>query len=457
MKKILLLGMSAFLGFYSVAQYKNPILIDAPETPSIKQKRAVDVNALSSLRENKKKTRANKVNYNHGSYVATLQGISATDWYSFQQAAGGSNPNGRMVYNYLWPDSTMRYGSTSTAGMTFLSIGQVLDPRAEVFTTQIASPDVTIGPSNAYNLDSLYLFCSYNRVPAQAAINDTLILSFVVEDATNLDISGWTSGNVVTNFSADTVTFLTQSFDSLNSKPPVQKSLTATPALVIKKVLNAAAATDTIGGGWNYFGFAPNLNVPAGRAVSVSVSYKPGSTWVPFVDSIADFNNFLFVSHEQTVGGFFSYTKWDFNSSNVVTKSTNVIPNVQGWGGTYLPALAYTAPYAYEFHDIDWVLTCTTCGVASVNDFKNSLNLKVYPNPANDQLTLSLNADKNLNNTKVEITNVLGQTIKTFNLGTISSKTTRSFNFDVSDVTSGIYLMNIISENQKAVERITIN
>jgi len=459
MKKILLFNLALLLGSGAFAQYKNDQLLQLPETPAIKLKKETDLSTFNNTRFERKKTRANKVVYNHGAFVAASQGIAANDWYSFQSSFGGTNPNGRMVYNYLWPDSTMRYGASSSSGITFLSVGQVLDPTAKVFKDNIANPDVVIGMSNSYVVDSLYMFCVYDKSPiaANAAVNDTLILSFIIEDNNNLPVSGWTSGNVVTNFGADTVTFLSQAFDSLSSKPPVQFAMAGgTPALVIKKVLDAAADVDTIGGGWNYFGFKPNLTVPAGKAVSVSVSYKPGNTWVAGVDSIADFNQFLFVSHEETVGGFFSYTKWDFNSSNVVTKSSNVVPNVQGWGGNYLPALAYTAPYAYEFHDLDWVITCTTCGAAGVEDAKADFNLSVTPNPTEGLVKVSLNAVENYNNMTFTVTNMVGQTLKSFDMGSAAANQPKSFQFDLSSLPKGLYLYTLTADGKKVSDKLMV-
>lgn len=124
-----------------------------------------------------------------------------------------------------------------------------------------------------------------------------------------------------------------------------------------------------------------NLNIPAGRAVSVSISFKPGTTWTPFVDTISSLNNFSFVSHEENVNSFFTYTKRDYNVSQVHTKFINIVPNVQGWGGTYVPSFTYTAPYAYELHNMDWIITCNTCKPESTNNITSGINVSVSPNP----------------------------------------------------------------------------
>lgn len=462
MKKLILLGMASFIGLVSQAQYKNQQLIDLPETPVPTVQKKLNPAKLAEYKmkqnEERKKTRATSVWYNIADYMAATAGILPNDLYSFQQSFGGTNPNGRMVYNYLWPDSTMRFGAATAQGITFQSVGQVLDPTSKTFTQQLQAPDVEIGMGNAYKVDSFQLFCSYNRNANQAAVVDTLILSFVVEDNNNLPVSGWTSGNVVTNFGADTVTFLAQDFDSLNSKPPVQRNIGGGGApVIIKKVLDIAAANDTIAGGWNLYKFAPNINVPAGRAVSVSVSFKPGTNWVPFVDSIADFNNFLFVSHEENLAGFFTYTKWDFNSSNVVTKFSNYIGNPQGWGGTYLPALAYTAPYQYEFHNMDWKLDCPTCGVAGATNYlKDNIKYTVSPNPASDVLNFSFNMNIDVKAASISLTNLVGQQVKNIEIGKVNAQTTQNVNMNVSDLAPGLYIYTFHADGQQLSNKVLV-
>lgn len=458
MRKILLFGFTALVSFGATAQSRTSNLLDLGATPAPKTLKTVNAATLNKLHAAKKKTRANTVRYNIVDYVAAEHGIAASDMYAYEQSFGGTNPNGRMVTNYLWPDSTMKYEAASTTGITFNSIGQVLDPTSSTFRNSIQADDVVIGPGNAYSVDSFGLFCSYVRNPAMAGVVDTLILSFVTEDSKNLPVSGWTSGNVVTNFGADTVTFLEQNFDSLNAKPPVAKNVVGGAApFVIKKFLDQAAADDTISGGWNYYQWATNLNIPAGRAVSVSISFKPGTTWTPFVDTIGRFNNFSFVSHEENVNSFFTYTKRDYNVSQVVTKFTNIVPNVQGWGGTFVPSLAYTAPYAYELHNMDWIITCNTCKPESTNDITSGINVSVSPNPVSENAKLSVRLIESAKNVNVTFTNAVGQVSKSINLGAIGANNTQNFNVNVSDLSKGMYIYTVTADGKKTSGKLMVN
>jgi len=67
--------------------------------------------------------------------------------------------------------------------------------------------------------------------------------------------------------------------------------------------------------------------------------------------------------------------------------------------------------------------------------------LKVYPNPVKDFLTINI-SDKDVN-LSAEIVNLLGQKIKIFD------NVSKTENLDMSDLASGIYLLNLINQNQE--------
>lgn len=74
-------------------------------------------------------------------------------------------------------------------------------------------------------------------------------------------------------------------------------------------------------------------------------------------------------------------------------------------------------------------------------------NLEVYPNPAEDQFTLTNKGNINISGFKYSIVNMQGQTIKT---GIINGD---NLNFDVSGISSGLYILNINGEQFNASKR----
>ena len=82
---------------------------------------------------------------------------------------------------------------------------------------------------------------------------------------------------------------------------------------------------------------------------------------------------------------------------------------------------------------------------ASVDDVFAS-NLKIYPNPANDYLTIE---SKNIKIESIEIYSLLGQKMK-------SDLQLKSNRLDVSDLSNGLYLLKVNSESGSSTRKIVI-
>jgi hypothetical protein len=70
-----------------------------------------------------------------------------------------------------------------------------------------------------------------------------------------------------------------------------------------------------------------------------------------------------------------------------------------------------------------------------INEFTNSLNIVVYPNPATNSLTI-----ESPQNGVIEITNIQGQLIKSF------MATSNKTSIDVSAFPSGVYIIEVKTE-----------
>lgn len=86
--------------------------------------------------------------------------------------------------------------------------------------------------------------------------------------------------------------------------------------------------------------------------------------------------------------------------------------------------------------------------IMGIHDVKNSGLLKVYPNPANDKLIVSLIKNSNSN---IVITDVLGKKVK--QIKTTELKT----EINISDLQSGIYFITLTQENMNSVQKVIIN
>jgi hypothetical protein len=105
----------------------------------------------------------------------------------------------------------------------------------------------------------------------------------------------------------------------------------------------------------------------------------------------------------------------------------------------------YTANDADSLSLDDVVVT----GTLGVKDVLAS-SFRTFPNPVNNVITIS--NDQNILLTDVRVTDVNGRTIKTIN-----ANNTAELQINLSDLTSGVYFLNINSDSGNAVKRIVKN
>ena len=96
-------------------------------------------------------------------------------------------------------------------------------------------------------------------------------------------------------------------------------------------------------------------------------------------------------------------------------------------------------------------LSSTTTSVIN-NDVK--IDFSVYPNPANEEITLEF-ISNNGNKMNLSITNILGERIKQYSISPIMG--TNRYNIDLNDISNGIYFLNFNNNTLKYTEKIIIS
>jgi len=98
-------------------------------------------------------------------------------------------------------------------------------------------------------------------------------------------------------------------------------------------------------------------------------------------------------------------------------------------------------------NDGDNLISNTLCySVVGVEENENNKrNLKIYPNPSTNEVTLEFE-QSNSENTQVEIQNVLGQTIYSETLKTNIGKQTKTL--DISSLNNGVYFIQLKNQNK---------
>ncbi|MBK7763105.1 MAG: T9SS type A sorting domain-containing protein [Bacteroidetes bacterium] len=439
MKKILLGITMCALAFTSLQAQQKQSLLHAP----LKLDNAVVDAAPSKARfENQKsKTRGGSIYLDYVDFVAAQEGISSTTLDA-----------NRSLYN-MFPDSVVRFGAPNSGfGIQWKSIGQVLEPWADVIRNNTPPDFIVFGKTNAYTVDSIFIATSYIK---KTAAVDTVILSFVHSGGANLPEYYFTGQTA--DFGVDTTRFLYQMFNVANfNKGPFQTNATGAPApTVIKYALtNADSSTFTPPNsyGIKFLAFPVNMTVPAGERVSVSYTFKPGFTYAPG-DTIGNNNQLLFLSYEPNGDNtFMPFYATDRNMSSVVYKDS------VGWYDGYIPTLAWTVGYGCEMHDIVWRLSCPTCYPESINNVNDAgISVSITPNPAVEYANMSISLTESAKNVSVTLTNTIGQEVKRINIGSLQANSTEKVNIKVADLAKGLYIATLNADGKKYTSKLMVN
>lgn len=93
-----------------------------------------------------------------------------------------------------------------------------------------------------------------------------------------------------------------------------------------------------------------------------------------------------------------------------------------------------------EFNPGFWILTGQNQAIG-LRENTLAANLLIYPNPARDQLTID-GLDENMDLLEVRITDMMGKTVLERKMGSIKGE----FQLDVSQLKTGIYLINLLTK-----------
>jgi len=358
---------------------------------------------------------------------------------------------------YMWQDSSVRFPApNNNFGISYQSIGQVFHPQSPLFNDpQIAS---NVGqmqiPSNAqYTVDSMELIGFYDRRPNSTA-TDTLMFVFVSETPNRQFAYFSYGGTVFADHGVDS--FAVQLYrDTQYQIMPIHQisysvgGVGLAQADTIYVPLTAAVFADSNANGTHTIGVAPNITVPAGRKISVSVTYISGENYTAGT-SIDQYNNFIFLSHETDENGYVVYFPGDLNQSSVVTKDTTNA-NVNADLNMYVPSIAFTAPFAAELHNIWWKVSIPV----SVNDISGVTVGEAYPNPANTSVEIPFSVKESAT-VNVIVTNAMGQVVKTVNAGKLSGGQSSKAVVNVSDLSSGVYFYTLEANGQRVTKRMVV-
>lgn len=103
--------------------------------------------------------------------------------------------------------------------------------------------------------------------------------------------------------------------------------------------------------------------------------------------------------------------------------------------------------------DVMYIDNIALNATTAINELDENESLEVFPNPASDYANVELVAN-NAQNVQLRVINMLGQTLKTENLGTVNGK--MNYALDISDIPNGSYLVFMSVDGKDVVKRLSV-
>ncbi len=410
----------------------------------------------------------NLVAAKEGHKTTSWPGPGGDRWYDY---GGSTLPEGGVLTNIglpslaidsicLWNDTTAIFGYTGSTPTyrnndAITSLGMGFDPRYAIWNDDGNFPfKIAVSDYDAYVIDSIRIVAKYNRNLAKPSVVDTIVITFVQSDTTSAAtmppmhlIDTFRSPD--TGLVAGAHNFLGLGHDSLNNRAGNISGTTVLPVpstqvykfpLTLIDTNNAhptSGMTFPRGAGHP---FEPIINFPvlAGNYAAATVTFISGDTW-PSSYLPSGYKDTIRYSNDTAATGY-KYGSLNMMVDYVGTTTTPCFPpynwdggdhtsgyykkegaGMPGWGGLYVTDFRvgyHAAASKLQYPTILFHISCITCNLTgnralSTNDQPISNHIQITPNPANDELNITLTDHTPAT---ITLTNMLGQVVATQNV-----------------------------------------
>ncbi|MBS1773464.1 MAG: T9SS type A sorting domain-containing protein [Bacteroidetes bacterium] len=453
MKKLFLLIMSGCAALSSTAQSQN--IPFAPKANNVAKEAVVERNLIYKDAPLYKMGTANKTT------------AGGKRWYSQYDLVNNYIPGNQILdaNDFLipiWFDSTVRQRfNTGLGTVNFSSVYQTIDPFAnKTYNDAVFAGNIVINPAwNNYTIDSVMVTGAYIKMKARpTSVVDTLVLSVIPMDNITYYIpkTNATYGSKISNYtSKDTVwAFAPVNVDSVNRAafPPTggTRAYWKVPLTDADRDTVTSTGSVTVRN-WT-FALPSSLSIPFGQRFSVTATFKSGDTWTKNVDSVTNFHRFMPLFSQVASGSYMPYYRdvYGDRSMSGLMFSTD--------SSQYSPSLFIeiynSSTYDKEFVAIGGYVNCPTCFILDVSKLAENISeVNAFPNPTQTALNIKFSL-KEATETKVNITNAIGQVVMTQDMGNVSNGTAT---FQVENLANGVYFYTVDANGQRSTNRFVIN
>jgi hypothetical protein len=89
----------------------------------------------------------------------------------------------------------------------------------------------------------------------------------------------------------------------------------------------------------------------------------------------------------------------------------------------------------------------------SVTEVENTVGMNVYPNPANNQATVTFEVN-NASTAAVNVTDLTGKVVYTAALGSVNGA--QKVNVNTESLTNGVYMVNVIVDGTVSTQKLIV-
>ena len=363
------------------------------------------------------------------------------DYASTMDAYLGGNVS-KLSMTYLFPDSNCLADFGGTPGNPWVhGMAIVIDPKSEWFEKD---GEQLIDNNTPYTVDSVEVWMAYSRNTADSIV-DTLRFEYTT--TADADGMGQYYFQNMTDYNTDTLFF--KAFKRTGI------ILDGNTKVTVDVLLHETDTVPNADGGWNVFSIAPNVQVPAGELLGVTIKFIPGYSYEDTTLITTTRNYMVMASMEENGDDTYpSYTKGDYNTSQIIPKWATVAGN--NWESIYVPEWAFVQAYGFENHLITYKITAD----AEFTGIENTVNnggLTVEqnrPNPFTGMTTVNYSLDKAAN-VDVVIYNVAGSKVMTINKGTQAAGS-HKVEINASDLQAGVYYYTLTADGYTVTKKMIV-
>jgi hypothetical protein len=339
---------------------------------------------------------------------------------------------------YVFPDSTVNADFGGTYDYPFCSsLAMTFDLSSEVINSSILSLKDGFDPAATSTLDSIAVYSNYTQ--GRDGIVDTVIYRVITgTSGVNLSREYYFTGQATSYPSSNDTTRFIQLLNDGSG--------------VIAEYKVPLLPGDTLSNGLQYpIAVTGGLTVPS--IFAITIDYKPGGTYTPFVDTLGErIGSFSVYTAELNGDGTFSnFLPNDHNGSSWVNNSSKY-DAASSWYGWYIPYLAYSVGQ-FESIDMDIVLSQTN-SISVIENESDAALFQNYPNPSNGITTVRYSLE-NEANISFEMIDVTGKKVVSTIEGN-KNPGVYSIEVNTAELNSGIYFYSILVNGNKITKKMIV-